>query len=144
MPIEMAPAADKLGELSETAEKFRHKANGICNGEFFQELDRSNSNKFYNFFVTKGGSQYGYDNVSGALRPVEFEKVLGFTERKIVQLAEQTLSGKIDIEPYRLNQARPCTYCKYKSLCRFDWQINDYNFLESLGKLEVLDRMGDG
>ncbi|GAF82132.1 unnamed protein product, partial [marine sediment metagenome] len=28
----------------------------------------------------------------------------------------------------------------YKSLCRFDWQINDYNFLESLRKPEVLEK----
>ncbi|GAH16306.1 unnamed protein product, partial [marine sediment metagenome] len=24
-------------------------------------------------------------------------------------------------------------YCEYNSVCRFDWQINDYNVLVSLG-----------
>ncbi|GAI20923.1 unnamed protein product, partial [marine sediment metagenome] len=28
------------------------------------------------------------------------------------------------------------------SVCRFDWQINDYNVLVSLGKAEVLEKMG--
>jgi ATP-dependent helicase/nuclease subunit B len=40
-----------------------------------------------------------------------------------------------------LNQKSPCSYCKYKSVCRFDWQINEYNFLESLNKLKVLEKI---
>ena len=77
----------------------------------------------------------------GALRPEDFEKVLGFTERKIVELAEEILSGKIDVQPYRLSGKSPCSFCDYKPICRFDWQINDYNFLESIGKRQVLEQI---
>ena len=141
MPVEVAPTRATLEELSEKTESFAYKAKGIFNGKFFQQLDSSNSNKFYNFFVTKKGDQYGYDNISGALKPADFEKVLKFTKRKIVQLAEEILSGGIDVKPYRLSGKSPCSYCKYKSVCRFDWQINDYNFLESLRKAKVLEKM---
>ena len=144
MPVEANPKKSALEELSSKTESLDYKARGIFNGEFFKQLDSSNSNKFYNFFVTKKGSQYGYDNRSGALRPDDFEKVLKFTERKILELGEKILSGKIDVKPYRLSQKSPCSYCKYKPVCRFDWQINDYDPLKSLGKLTVLDKMGAG
>jgi len=142
MPVEIAPEKTTLDELSEQSERFSYKARGILDGQFFQLLDRSNSNKFYNFFVTKKGDQYGYDNRSGALRPADFQSLLQFTEAKIIKLAEEIISGKIDVKPYRLSGRSPCSYCEYRAVCRFDWQINDYNFLESLNKLQVLQRMG--
>ena len=141
MPVEVSPKKTGLDELSKRAGSFDYKAKGIFNGEFFQQLDGSNSNKFYNFFVTKNGDQYGYNNTSGALRPVDFEKVLKFTEKKIIQLSEEILSGRIDVKPYRLTQKSPCSYCKYKSVCRFDWQINDFNHLASLNKIQVLEKI---
>jgi ATP-dependent helicase/nuclease subunit B len=142
MPVEISPPTVTLDKLSKETNKFVYKAKGIFNGEFFQQLDSSNSNKFYNFFVTKKGDQYGHDNISGALRPNDFEKVLKFTEQKIIELARQILSGSIDVRPYRLSGKSPCGYCRYKSVCRFDWQINEYNFLEPLGKTEVLEQIG--
>ncbi|MHC4482259.1 MAG: PD-(D/E)XK nuclease family protein [Planctomycetota bacterium] len=141
MPVEVSPKKSTLDEEPSKTESFAHKARGIFNGEFFEQLDSSNSNKFYNFFVTKKGDQYGHDNISGALRPSDFEKVLRFTEHKVIQLAEKILSGKIDVNPYRLGTQSPCSYCKYKSVCRFDWQLNDYNFLESVSKGEVLEKI---
>jgi ATP-dependent helicase/DNAse subunit B len=141
MPIEVAPKKTTLGELSEPSERFQHKARGIFNGQFFQLLDSSDSNRFYNFFVTKKGDQYGYDNISGALRPAAFDKLLEFTKAKIIKLAEEIISGKIDITPYRLSGSSPCSYCEYRSVCRFDWQINDYHVLESLNKVEALEKM---
>ncbi len=144
MPVEVAPKRATLDELLEKTEGFDYKAKGIFNGEFGQQLDKtaSKDSKFYNFYVTKDGEPYGSYGNRGVLKPADFEKVLKFTERKIVRLAEEILSGRIDVKPYRLSGKSPCSYCKYKSVCRFDWQINDYNFLESLNKLQVLDKMG--
>ena len=144
MPVEVAPTRATLDELSEKTESFDYKAKGIFNGEFARELDKIalKDSKFYNFYVTKDGEPYGSYGNRGVLKPADFEKVLKFTERKIVKLAEEILSGGIDVKPYRLSGESPCSYCRYKSVCRFDWQINDYNFLESLKKLQVLDKMG--
>ena len=144
MPVEAEMEQAALDELESKKEKFHRKAKGIFNGEFFQQLDNANTNKFYNFFVTKKGDQYGYDNISGALRPADFERVLQFTQTKILQLAGEILSGKIDIRPYRIGTRSPCTYCKFRAVCRFDWQINDYNLLESLDKPQVLEKIGGG
>ncbi|MFC1635353.1 PD-(D/E)XK nuclease family protein [Planctomycetota bacterium] len=141
MPIEVSPKKATFPEVLEEKDRFNHKAKGIFNGDFFRQLDRSDSNLFYNFFVTKKGDQYGQAGWSGALKPGIFEKVLQFSEEKIVQLAREIVSGEIGVKPYRLNNVSPCSYCKYKSVCRFDWQINDYNFLESLSKSQVIERI---
>jgi ATP-dependent helicase/nuclease subunit B len=141
MPVEVSPEKTTLDDITKTTEKFAYKAKGIFNGAFFHQLDNSDSNKFYNFFVTQKGDQYGRKNTSGALEPADFEKVLEFIEKKIITLAGQILSGSIDIRPYRLSGKSPCSYCKYNSVCRFDWQINDYKSLISLGKNRVLEMM---
>ena len=134
MPVEVA--------VSQNKRKPDYKANGIFDGEYFRLLDESDSNRFYNFFVTKDGNQYGRKNISGALEPTVFNKVLKFTEKKIVELTEEIVSGRIDVRPYRINRESPCEYCKYLPVCRFDWQINDYNYLESLGKSQALEKIG--
>ena len=144
MPVEVSPVKSAIDELSEKTESFNYKAKGIFNGEIFRQLDKeaSKNSKFYNFYVTKDGEPYGNYEKQGALRPTDFEKALKFTEKKIIQLSEEIISGRIEVKPYRLNQESPCSFCKYKAVCRFDWQINEYNILESLGKSGVLEKMG--
>ncbi|MGA1979723.1 MAG: PD-(D/E)XK nuclease family protein [Sedimentisphaerales bacterium] len=143
MPVEVSPTKSTIDELSEKTESFNYKAKGIFNGEVFRQLDSgaSQNSRFYNFYVTKDGEPYGNYEKQGALRPTDFEKTLNFTEKKIIQLSEEILSGRIEVKPYRLNQKSPCSFCKYKPVCRFDWQINEYNFLESLDKLKTLEKI---
>jgi len=145
MPVEREIKSVDIDQAPVEKDSFNYKAKGIFNGEYSKQLDSilsSGWSKFYNFRVTSKDKQYGNYNVSGALKPADFEKVLQFTREKIVQLAEEIISGRIDISPYRLGGISPCTYCDYKPVCRFDWQINDYNSLTSLGKTEVLERIG--
>jgi ATP-dependent helicase/nuclease subunit B len=143
MPIEVSPAKSSIDEISESAESFDYKAKGIFNGEVFRQIDKdaSKNSKFYNFYVTKDGQPYGNYEKQGALRPADFEKALEFTDKKIIRLSEEILSGKIEVRPYRLNQKSPCSFCKYKPVCRFDWQINNYNLLESLDKSHLLEKI---
>jgi len=138
MPIEVKPATEGKGK------KFIHKARGIVNGEFTRQLDSktpSGRSIFYNFAFTKNGP-YGYYNYSGALRPDDFEKILEFAEMKITKLAEESVSGRIDVNPYRLKDHSPCAWCEYRAVCRFEWPINDYNHLEAVSKEQMLEIIG--
>jgi len=144
IPIESDVKVVALSKLSDMTERFVHKAKGIFNGRFARELDVnvSGDSKFYNFYVTKDGEPYGNYENRGAVKPGDFAKLLDFAERKVIALAMEIASGRITVSPCRTGTTAACSYCKYKALCRFDWQINDYNFLESLNKSQVLERAG--
>jgi ATP-dependent helicase/nuclease subunit B len=143
IPVEVGTEPIALSKLNEGAKEFYHKAMGIFDGGFFKEMDSSAASgwsKFYNFAVTSNHGQYGYYSSSGAIKPDDFQNILKFGENKIAEIARQIVSGRIDVRPYRLSGKSPCAYCEYKPLCRFDWQINDYNHLANLGKADVLNR----
>jgi len=147
MPIEVSPRRTTLAELPGSSDQFGRKAKGLFDGEFFQKLDgtaESGWSRFYNFYVSSKDGQYGNYAKGGALKSGDFETVLRFAERKITELVQRILSGGIGVRPYRLSQKSPCGFCSYKSVCRFDWQINDYNLLEPVSKLQVLGEAGGG
>ena len=49
--------------------------------------------------------------------------------------------GQFPIKPYQLNGLRPCTYCDYRTVCRFDSSRNRYNYLSRLSENDALERM---
>ncbi|MHC4575590.1 MAG: PD-(D/E)XK nuclease family protein, partial [Planctomycetota bacterium] len=131
-------------ELSSRQKTFDYKAKGIFNGEFASHLDNTVEagwSRFYSFRITAKDRQYGNYGISAALKDEDFDKVLSFGEKKVIELAQKILSGGIEIRPYRLGTKSPCGYCDYRSVCRFDWQINDYNFVDALDKAAALERM---
>ncbi len=145
MPIEVSPGRATLAKLSQKADNFDYKARGLFSGEFYRQLDRaaeSGWSRFYSFHISAKDGPYGNYANSGALMPGDFEALLQFSEQKVIQLAQEIVTGTITVRPYRLKQKSPCSYCCYKPVCRFDWQINDYNLLESLNKVQVLSKMG--
>lgn len=145
IPVEVSPKKIQPNELAAREGKFFHKANGLFHGAIAENLDTKLTSKysnFYNFYISKDKAQYGSYHNSGALTPEDFENTMKFAHEKIIALAENILSGKIDITPYKLGTESPCSNCDYNSLCRFDWQINDYNLLQSPGKAQVLETIG--
>jgi len=146
MPVDVKTKKPDSDDNEKETQAPDYKAKGIFNGKYAPYLDKSASkdSTFYNFFVTKDGQPYGHYGNRGALKPEDFEKVLRFAHQKTVQLAHEILSGKIEIHPYRLGTKSPCQWCDYKSVCRFDWQINDYNSLATVSKEAVLEAIGAG
>jgi ATP-dependent helicase/nuclease subunit B len=141
MPIEAGAENVELGKSIDAGHRFARKARGIFNGNYASSLDSNaaQNSVFFNFYVTKDGDPYGNYGRYGSLRPADFEKFLNYSSRKIIGLAGQITSGKITALPYRLGNKSPCEQCEYKSVCRFDWQINKYNQLASCDKEQVLE-----
>jgi ATP-dependent helicase/nuclease subunit B len=144
IPIEAQPKSADLGEIEKKSQSFNYKAKGIFNGEYYKTLDgnvESGWSRYYKFFISKEKQQYGfYDKSSDALTAEDFENVLEFTKNKITGLAQQILTGDIRVRPYRLGTTSACHFCEFKPLCRFDWLINDYNFLPAVSKTDVLEK----
>jgi ATP-dependent helicase/nuclease subunit B len=121
------------------------KARGIFNGQYAGSLEsRCEKNSTYYSFAWKEGEPYGDYGRKDALRPDDFAAVLRFAEEKIRTLGRQMASGDIRAFPYRLGTQSPCSNCDYRPVCKFDWQLNDYNVLTGPGKLEVLDQIAGG
>ena len=64
--------------------------------------------------------------------------------RKIAKkISREILKGKIDIKPYKEGKKTACSYCSYKSICRFNTNIkgNEYMKIKSKKKNEILEEI---
>lgn len=50
----------------------------------------------------------------------EFRLLLKEAREVLIKLYQQIDSGQIPISPIRIHNTSPCTYCPYRSICRFD------------------------
>jgi len=143
MPIEVDAKGKRINELNSKQAVFMHKAKGVFDGRSWESLDPQaiKNSEYYNFYVKTGGDPYGYKNSSAALTDNEFKETIKFCRDKVAELAEGILSGRIEVRPFQLRNESACRWCDYKSLCRFDWQVNEYNYLESDNKTEVLAKI---
>ncbi len=142
LPIEGGIESKSLSQLGQESVKL-NKAKGLFDGRFAESLDTTAGggwNRYYNFFISKDGP-YGHYGKSGALKPEDFTALLNYTVECVCKLAGHLSGGTINITPYRLGKASPCSWCDYRPLCRFDWQVNEYNILESCGKEQALEKM---
>lgn len=65
----------------------------------------------------------------------EFDNILKFTKEKVVEIGEQIKSGIISPQPYKQGTKTPCNYCRYKEICRYEYDIlPKYNVLSKVSK----------
>lgn len=150
LPVYMLAAGGQIKDVSRVVGAFYmpvessdagYKAKGIFDGEFFAQLDSGAEkgwSEFYNFSISKDAGQYGNYNSSGALKKNDFQRVLSFAREKIIELCQGIISGRIDVQPFRMGSECACANCIYQPLCRFDWQINEFNILPAVDKKDVL------
>jgi len=145
VPVEAGAKGTDFEELERQSGKFEYKGNGIFDGAYAGHIDKTVQSKwsrYYNFVVSKKDGQYGDYGRSGALKPEDFVRFIELTRHKICEIAGQMAEGRIEVSPYRLGTQIPCSWCKYRSVCRFDWQINDYWVLSTLSKVDILRAAG--
>ncbi|MEN6334663.1 MAG: PD-(D/E)XK nuclease family protein [Phycisphaerales bacterium] len=142
MPIETPPETATLAELAEEEpRKFPYKPRGILNGAYWSHVDPNASgySRYYNFYVKKKDNDpYGMYGTSNLLKPGHFQHLLEWSKASLQRLAADILSGRIDAKPYHRGADRACTYCEYTGVCHFDWQVNEYQFLRSVGKSDLM------
>jgi ATP-dependent helicase/nuclease subunit B len=140
--IQTFAKSSALNDFEEKSGKIIRKPKGIFNGEFYTLIDDKKDNgysPFYSFRITQKEKQFGVYETSSLLTEEHFSAVLSFAENKLKEFAGRILAGEIDVKPYRFVKEIACTYCPYKSLCRFDWQINDYAEINKISKNEFFE-----
>ncbi len=143
MPIETPPERATPGELDADSRKFRRKARGIINGAWCGHLDAKvgGYSDYYGFYVKKDGDPYGQYSRSNALKPEHFTRLLEWSRKNIIRLGADIASGRIECKPYHRGSERGCTFCEFLPVCHFDWQINDYNFLQPISKDDLIAKL---
>ena len=137
--IQASPRSTDLGGIEKEAGKIKRKPKGFFNGEFFKLIDgktETGHSPFYSFRITQKEKQFGVYETSSLLTEEHFSGLLSFAENKIKEFGGRIISGAIDVNPYKYGKRIACTYCPYKPLCRFDWQINDYAQVRKISKTE--------
>ena len=141
MPIEATPDSATLAELAQgEPRKFAYKTKGLINGAYCHHLDANASgySDYYNLYVKKDGDPCGMYARTNVLTPAHFTRLLEWAKDAILDLAADIASGRIEARPYHRGGERACASCDYAGVCHFDWQINEYNLLRSVGKAGLI------
>jgi ATP-dependent helicase/nuclease subunit B len=76
--------------------------------------------------------------------PEQVAAVLRHVGRRMGELADELIDGRIDVSPYRLNRRMPCTFCRFRAVCRYEIETQPPRKLDSFEKSEVLARLEGG
>ncbi|MCY8115263.1 helicase-exonuclease AddAB subunit AddB [Bacillus spizizenii] len=78
---------------------------------------------------------------SAAVGEKEFELLTKHVRRTFQEAGEQITDGRVSIEPYKMKNKTPCTYCAFKSVCQFDESLeeNEYRPLKAEKDKTILE-----
>lgn len=65
----------------------------------------------------------------------EFAALLRHMDVILTDTGRKILHGDISISPYEIGSQQACTYCKYRSICKFDARMPEHNY-RKLAKLD--------
>jgi ATP-dependent helicase/nuclease subunit B len=123
--------------------ELRVKPRGVLRNDYFNYFDSQSTttaSDVYQVPRNKEGEFINRNWTDAATRD-EFNALLKSAKLAIAALVDDILDGRIDANPYLQNGYTPCTYCDYKSVCRFDRAVNCYNKLEKLRRDKALDKI---
>lgn len=65
---------------------------------------------------------------SSVLSADDFSALRSYTRKTIQQIGTDISDGRIEIDPYKLKDRIPCTFCSYRSFCQFDQAMEDNSY----------------
>lgn len=80
---------------------------------------------------------------SSAITTKDFELLMAYSRRKLQEMSQEILDGKIPMEPYRRldsTGATACDYCPYHSVCQFDLRLPGHSY-RSIKKMSSDDAL---
>jgi len=122
-----------------------HKASGIINSDCVYNLENKTGqtgwSKYYSMHIKKDGTVTRSNNNS-VVGPDDMSAIFEHCTDLLKTLANDILDGQISIAPYRLGEKdTPCSRCDYNSLCRFDFNCDNYRQLSGYDKQTILERI---
>lgn len=83
------------------------------------------------------------ESKSSVITKEQFENLQKAIQKIIKDITKEILNGKIEIKPvYDIkNKKSVCEYCEYKNICRFDPNQNEYSYVGTKSKEEILEEI---
>ncbi|MED2943990.1 helicase-exonuclease AddAB subunit AddB [Bacillus swezeyi] len=80
---------------------------------------------------------------SAVVSEEDFHFLRRHIRRTFQEAGEEITDGKVSIEPYKLKDKTPCTYCSFQSFCQFDESLeeNEYRKLKPEKDNVILERL---
>jgi ATP-dependent helicase/nuclease subunit B len=122
------------------------KPRGIIDARAVDSLDngaQGGRSSVISVYVKKDNT-LGFRQTTDTAEPSEFNAILRHVEKRLGELADQIIAGKIGVQPYWINRKTPCPNCEFRSICRFEPTINKYNILPGIKRDEVLKMLTSG
>jgi ATP-dependent helicase/nuclease subunit B len=94
-------------------------------------------------YVKKEDGGIGLRNSTDVAEQAEFEALLHLVRTRLGELADEILTGNVAVSPFMIGRQTPCPHCAYRSVCRFEPNINRYRMLKGMKREEVLDAVKD-
>lgn len=92
----------------------------------------------------KGDGTLGNRGTTDVAEAEEFAGLIEYVRRRVGELGDLILEGRIDVHPYQIQGISPCPNCEFRAVCRFDPAINRYKHLEPMGREMVLQKVLEG
>jgi ATP-dependent helicase/nuclease subunit B len=125
--------------------KEARQAAGVVSAEWIRALDTefdTGPSEHFGFSVNKKDRKIGRAKTSDAVPDELLRKLMDRTRRNLERLGAEAAKGKIDVIPSLYKGTPPCKWCDYQPFCRFEREINGYNFMRGLSRPEVRDLLG--
>jgi ATP-dependent helicase/nuclease subunit B len=125
----------------------KDKPRGIFDGDCVDHLDNEcvpgKASQVVQFHIKQDGTFGSLDRSDVAARDA-FAALLAHVRRRVGELADMIIAGRVDITPYRINKVTPCPQCDFRAVCRFDVSVNRYTPLQAMKRSEVFERVARG
>ncbi|HEV2293269.1 MAG TPA: PD-(D/E)XK nuclease family protein [Tepidisphaeraceae bacterium] len=125
----------------------KEKPRGIFDGDCIDHLDSDcqagGASPVVQFYIKKDGTFGDVDRSDVAERDA-FAALLAHVRRRVGELADEIIAGRVNIAPYRINKLTPCPQCDFRPVCRFDPGVNRYHTLHAMKRSEVFQRLAEG
>ena len=118
----------------------RHKPRGLIEARALPSLDGGHTDggsKVVAAFRKKDGTLGNKHNTDVA-EQAEFDALLKLVDRKLGEAADRVVDGGVDVRPFMLGRETPCPRCAYRTVCRFEPDVNRYRILPKLPREDVL------
>ncbi|MBN8207160.1 helicase-exonuclease AddAB subunit AddB [Bacillus sp. NTK071] len=145
-PILQTSAPGQAAIQQELFKKFKMKGLLLADKDIVSLMDSDIEVKKSDIIpaaLKKDGSFYKNSSV---LSSDDFKSLRAFTRNTIQEIGTDISDGRIDIDPYKMKDRIPCTFCSYRSFCQFDQAMEDnvYKQIPVEDDETILRRMREG